>query len=193
MGLAVQDQRIHRAADIVDRGVAVDPGDAGLGIDLDLADMPAVGIGADPAVDIGLVGDRPALGRQRQKADAAVGAGDGEAAVGEDDVCLGRFELLGGELAALGDDAERGLVDRGRGQPDRAAGMRAAAHRQAVAVVGDEAHLVGRHAQPFAGELGEAGGMALPGRQRADHDLDRPSGSTVTSARSAGAPLCDST
>ena len=51
--------------------------------------------------------------------------------------------------------------------------MRAAAHRQAVAVVGDEAHLVGGHAQPFAGELGEAGGVALPGRQRADHDLDQ--------------------
>ena len=138
--------------------------------------MPAVGIGADPAVDVGLVGDRPALGRQRQQADAAVGAGDGEAAVGKDDVGFGGFELLGGELAALGDDAERGLMDRRRGQPDRAAGMRAAAHRQAVAVVGDEAHLVGRHAQPFAGELGEAGGMALARRQRADHDLDRAFG-----------------
>ena len=53
MGLAVQDQRVHRAADIVDRGVAVDAHHAGLGIDLDLADMPAIGIGADAAVDVG--------------------------------------------------------------------------------------------------------------------------------------------
>ena len=36
----------------------------------------------------------------------------------------------------------------------------------------DDAHLAGRHAQPFGGELREAGGMALARGERADHDLD---------------------
>ena len=41
MGLAVQDQRIDRAADVVDRSVARDLDHAGVGIDLDLADRAA--------------------------------------------------------------------------------------------------------------------------------------------------------
>ena len=107
MGLAVQDQRVHRAADIVDRGVAVDPHHAGLGIDLDLADMPAVGIGADPAVDVTGIGDRPVCRRELDQPDAAVGARHREAAVGEGDIGLAGLELLGRELCALGDDALR--------------------------------------------------------------------------------------
>ena len=47
MRLAVQDQRIDRAADIVDRGVARELDHAGLGIDLDLADMRAGGKARD--------------------------------------------------------------------------------------------------------------------------------------------------
>ena len=42
MGLAVDDQRIDAAADVVDRGVAGDLDVAGVGIDLDLADRAAV-------------------------------------------------------------------------------------------------------------------------------------------------------
>ena len=41
VGLAVQDQRIDGAADVVDRGVAHDLDVAGVGIDLDLADRAA--------------------------------------------------------------------------------------------------------------------------------------------------------
>ena len=42
MGLAMDDQRVDAAADVVDRGVAGDRDMAGLGIDLDLADRAAV-------------------------------------------------------------------------------------------------------------------------------------------------------
>ena len=41
MGLAMQDQRIDGAADIVDRGVAHDLDVPGVGVDLDLADRAA--------------------------------------------------------------------------------------------------------------------------------------------------------
>ena len=44
MGLAVHDQRIDAAADIVDGGVALDVERAGFGIDLDLAQAGAVWI-----------------------------------------------------------------------------------------------------------------------------------------------------
>ena len=47
MGLAVQDQRIDREADIIDARPAHQPHLAGLGIDLDLADMRAGGKRAD--------------------------------------------------------------------------------------------------------------------------------------------------
>ena len=40
--LAVHDQRVDRAAEIVDRAVAHDLDYAGLGIDLDLADVAAI-------------------------------------------------------------------------------------------------------------------------------------------------------
>ena len=43
VGLAVHDQRIDAAADIVDAGVAGDLDPAGVGVDLDLADRRAVG------------------------------------------------------------------------------------------------------------------------------------------------------
>ena len=39
MDLAVDDQRIHRAADVVDRDIIDHAHHAGVGIDLDLADM----------------------------------------------------------------------------------------------------------------------------------------------------------
>ena len=43
MGLAVDDQRVDAAADVVDAGVTRDRNFAGVGIDLDLADRGAVG------------------------------------------------------------------------------------------------------------------------------------------------------
>ena len=55
MDLAVDDQRIDGAADVVDRAVAHDLDGAGLRIDLDFADMGAVG---EARFVDGLVGER---------------------------------------------------------------------------------------------------------------------------------------
>ena len=53
MRLAVQDQRIDRAPDVVDRSVADDLDLAGIGIDLDFANMRTIGEACDRQ---GLVG-----------------------------------------------------------------------------------------------------------------------------------------
>jgi hypothetical protein len=47
MALAVDQHRVHRAAAIVNRGIADNIDKAGLGIDLDLADCTGIGIGGD--------------------------------------------------------------------------------------------------------------------------------------------------
>ena len=57
--LAVQDQRIDRAPDIIDGGIADDRDMAGLGIDLDLADLRAVGKARDRQGLVGDGGERP--------------------------------------------------------------------------------------------------------------------------------------
>jgi hypothetical protein len=60
MRLAVQDQRIDRAADIVDRAVARELDFAGFPIDLDFGDMEAVREGGDAADDIASAVERSA-------------------------------------------------------------------------------------------------------------------------------------
>ena len=47
VGLAVDDHRVDGAADVVDGGVAHDRDHAGVGIDLDLADVAAVAVAGD--------------------------------------------------------------------------------------------------------------------------------------------------
>src|SRR5882672_7323211 len=49
--------------------------------------------------------------------------------------------------------------------------MRAAAHRGHVAVAGDHADLLERHAEPLGHALREARLVSLAGGQRADHDV----------------------
>ena len=112
VGLAVQDQRIDGAADVVDGGIADELDRSQLGIDLDLADMAAVGKAADPDRLVALGRQRAAqivrqivalAGRARhlEYPDRAVGAFHGEHAGGEFDVVLGGFEHVGGDLLAL--------------------------------------------------------------------------------------------
>jgi hypothetical protein len=80
MHLSRHQHRIDGNADVVDRGVTHHTGNAGLRIDLDLADMRAV----RPArtIDLALAVDRQfcavLLLRKLEQADAAVGAGHGE-------------------------------------------------------------------------------------------------------------------
>ena len=103
MHLALDDHRVDQLAEIVDRRPFGDLGDAGLGIDLDLADVHAGREGEVGRVVEGallqaglevlageLVGD---IGLQRDLAEgqSLVGAGDGEAAVLELDVAFRRL------------------------------------------------------------------------------------------------------
>ncbi len=90
-------------------------GRAGVRIDLDLADMRAVRevaarrLVGRGLVEAGLHALRQLVELERRlrhlvDAEAAVGAGDGEAAVLELHVGLGGLQHMGGELLALGDD-----------------------------------------------------------------------------------------
>ena len=62
MGLAVQDQRVDGAADVIGRAIAHDLDGAGLGIDLDLTDRTAVGIAAGGERHVALGCKRAAQG-----------------------------------------------------------------------------------------------------------------------------------
>ncbi len=59
MCLAVQDQRVDGTADIIDRGIADDLDGTRIGIDLDLADLRAVGKARDREGLVGNAGKRP--------------------------------------------------------------------------------------------------------------------------------------
>ena len=101
MDLAEHDRTVQRTADVVDGRIALELDVAGLGIDLDLPDMGAVGPGdavhrvhvLDEDAFVGL------LGREFTEADSAVGAGDGELAAGIDDVRGTGLERVGGQVA----------------------------------------------------------------------------------------------
>ena len=128
------------------RGEIDDLHDAGLRIDLDLADVRAGGkreVGR--IVERGLVESRLELVErivvrhvrgQRDLAErlAAIGARDGELAVLELDVGLGRFEQVRGDLLALGDDLVDRLDDGGAADRERARTVRAHAERNASGI-----------------------------------------------------------
>ena len=65
--LALDDHRVDHAADVVDRDEADDAGDAGLGVDLHLADVAAAGEG-----EVGGVVERRFLEARLQRLDRVV-------------------------------------------------------------------------------------------------------------------------
>ena len=115
MHLPRHQHRVDRHADVIDGGVAHHARDAGFGIDLDLADMGAVG----PArpVDFALAVDRKLrpvlfLGDLEQ-ADPPVGADHGQVAVAIFDILDRCLEQVRGLFARLGDHVVGGDRDRG--------------------------------------------------------------------------------
>ena len=141
MYLAFQEQRIDGAADLVDGVVAQDLDGAGLGIDLDLADVTTIGIGRRAAA-IGAGLEQPVFHAGRQaarherglgdidQADRFVGAADGERAFLESEIGLGRFQHMRGDFLAV-------LHHLVRGQHHGAAAQRQAAEfpQQTVRVI----------------------------------------------------------
>ena len=124
MDLALDDHRIDDVAEIVDRGEIHDLDFAGVGVDLDLADLRARRIDEVRRVIEGVLvhaglelGQRVVvrhIGREyrlRQR-HVLVGAGHLEGAVLEHDVGHRCFHQMGGDLLALGDDLVGGFHDR---------------------------------------------------------------------------------
>src|SRR5690242_2334750 len=112
MRLTVQDQRIDGAPDVVHRGMSHYFNFARLGIDLDLADLSAVGEADDRKRLVGDAGERPlqilwqVLARDGgrgnlEDADFAIGAGDSVSPTLELDVNFTRLEQEARDLAAL--------------------------------------------------------------------------------------------
>ena len=81
-----------------------------------------------------------------------------------------------GDRLALGDQGVDRLSRRDADQPHRAARMRAAADRDKVGVVGDEADFSERDLQPVADQLRKARLVPLPAAHGADDQLDRAVG-----------------
>src|SRR5690606_32269658 len=171
--LADDDHGIDHPAHVVAGRVRDDVRDAGLGIDLDLADMAAVRPGRPAHRGRRIDVDRLArLARgELEQADAAIGADDGEARVAVLDVAGGYLESLGGELAGMVDGLPRAALD-GRAAGEQRAGARAAEAVGAVGVALDDADAVDRHAEGVDRELGIAGGDALAHRLGGGNDLD---------------------
>ncbi len=152
--------------------------DAGLGIDLDLADVAAVReVAGARAVGRGLVQAGLHAGRQLVElerglrhlvdAEAAVGAGDGEAAVLELHVGFRRLQHVGGELLALGDDLFADQHDGAAAHSGRARAAGAHAERDRVGVALDELDPVGIDAEPVDQHLRLDRVVALAVRDRA--------------------------
>ena len=153
------------------------------GIDLDLADVAAVGIGRRRALADVLDVERlrtvrrqlhagADLLRQFHDVDGAIRPGDDELAVLELDVAGRGFERVRGDLLALLDDLGRGLDDGLARIHHRARAAGAAAGQQFIAVALQDAHLLERHAELLAQHLRERRGVALAVVERAGADGD---------------------
>ena len=183
MCLAMQDQRVDRSPDIIDRGIADDLHPACFRIDLNLADVRAVGEASDRQRLVGNAVQRALqfLGQARvclrgpgdfEDADLAVGSGHSVLASIEFDVGLACFEQEACDLAAFFDDLIGCRADDRCGQLHGTAGMGPAARLDPSGVVGDVIDAVERDSKPFRNELGEACLVPLPGRHRAHHQFD---------------------
>ena len=180
MRLAVQDHRVDRAAHVVDGGVAHHVDGAGLGIDLDFADLGAVGE-AGRAHLLGMLGGQripprlDGLGDLEER-DASVGAENREPAVLEDDILDRRLQHVRRDGLALLDHQFGSAAHHDSRHPHRPRRVRTAPFRDNIGIPGDQADAFERHPEPVGDALGEGRLVPLSARQRADHDVDRSRG-----------------
>ena len=185
MDLALDDHRIDHHPEIIDRREAFDRGHAGIGIDLDLADMHACREGEVRRIVEGalfqagleiLAGEFVGnIGLQRDLAEGhrLVGASDRELAVGEFDILLRGLHRIGSNLLALLDHLVDGAGDRRHadGAGTRAVGAHAELDLVGIAV--DDIDLVDIDTKTLRDQLGEGGLVALAMAVRAGQHLDR--------------------
>src|SRR5262249_13063363 len=123
MDLALEQEWVNGAPEIVDDGVALDYNDAGIGIDLDLDDVAAVGEGLswryavmrriEPRLHARqqLRGIARSL-RHRENIEAGTGAGNVNYSMGKPSVLRRDFQKVRGERRALADEGAPRLVER---------------------------------------------------------------------------------
>ena len=164
MQLAFDDQWIDDGAEVVHRGVFHDLDDTGLGIELDLAHMAAVGEGgsARPVAHVAHIKCGWRISRQSDSAtqllgqlhdaDRTVSASDDKPSFAELYVARGGFEDVRGNLLALLDHLAGGFDNGGAAVHDRFGAASAAAGEQLVAValhktnpLERDAELLGQH------------------------------------------------
>src|SRR5262249_28989294 len=182
--LAFDDDRVDHGAEVVDGGVFHYLDHAGRGIDLNLADVTAIGKrrGARSVAHVLHVergGDavrqvdaRAQLGGEVHDADRRIGARNHKAAVHELDVGSGRLEHMRGDLLAALDHLGAGFDQRGASVHEALRAARAAAHDQPVAVALDEPDLVERDAELLMQDLRKRGGVTHAEVERAAQDRD---------------------
>src|SRR5262249_29495848 len=121
--LALEQERVDGAAEIVDDSVALDCDDAGIGVDLDLDDVASVreGLSWRHAVmrrtDPWLKARRQLRGiarrlRHRENIEAEIGAGHAEYPIGKTYILRRDFQKVRSELRAFADDGASRLVER---------------------------------------------------------------------------------
>src|SRR5215472_10020760 len=123
MDLALEQERVDSATEIVDHGIALDYDDAGIGIDLDLDDVAAVGEGLSwryavmRRIEPRLHARRQFRGiarrlRHRENIEAEISAGHAEYPIGKTYILRRDFQKVRSELRAFADDGASRLVER---------------------------------------------------------------------------------
>ena len=184
VALALHQERVENAPEIVDRGVADDAHGPGRALDLDLAHVAAVGIshGAGHVVDMAVEPERLGIRPERRiegsardlgEARRPVGAGDAVASVREGDILRPRLQQGGGDRAALLHGVLRRAADGVAADRERARAAGAAAVGNQRAVPLPHAYIVQRDAERAGDDLRERGLVPLPRRLAADQQRRR--------------------
>ena len=182
MGLAVHDQRIDAAADVVDRGVARELDDAGVGIDLDLADRAAVRkhrivhlvVGGDGEAVLELVRQLSCAASfaSSRKSKLRLLVGDENRPSLNSTLSAGASSTSAAICLPLAIRSAAAFAITVAGVAHRAAGVRAAADADDVGVADDDVDRLDRHRDQVGDHLREARLVALAARLRADHHVD---------------------
>src|SRR5215831_3664285 len=123
MDLALEQERVDGASEIVDDGVALDCHDAGIGVDLDLDDVAAVGEGLSwryavvRRIEPWLHARRQLRGiarrlRNRENIETEIGAGHAEYPIGKTYVLRRDLQKVRSELRAFVDNSASRLEKR---------------------------------------------------------------------------------
>ena len=175
--LAGEQQRIERGAEIVDHDVVQDRGRAGVGIDLDFRDMRAV----RECRRLGTELVRRAQHSRASPSDArpdrrtrSRGRCRRPAPCRRRFPCRSRAASSASAASCLSCSASVLLraVDRHAADRNRARAAGAGAGRDQIGVALHHAHALRRQIEPLGDQLRIGGGVALPGRLRADQHGD---------------------